>query len=249
MRTTFAAVAAGLMLAGTAQAADLYYGGPAPAGDPIYAPHSLVTGDVQLAAGFEEDDLRSYGGGRVNFALASGWDLLVEAMGSTFAGGSFAGYGHLYYDHPSFSFGVFGGAGASSSGFYTLGVEAETAIGYGTKVGGRLGYIKPDLASGITMGNLWLDYYFNAATRLKVQGAWYTTSGSDGWGLSGQLAHQFNGSPVVGTLELGVRDYASNSNVYGLVGAQVMFDDPGTSLAQHDDNVRYQIGYPLNYGF
>ncbi len=243
MRTLIAAIAAGVLTAGvaagSAQAGDLYYPAPPPAGDPIYGQQSVV-GDLSLAAGVANSNFALAGAGRLAFDLGSGWRAMGEIAGITHGSTNAAGYGHIYTHMAGAVVGVFAGAGSiGGTGRAIIGIEGAIESNEFV-LGGNLAYYTG--AGGFAAADLWVAYYLTPDTKLRGDFVFSGASGS-GAGIVGGIYHRFAGTPVVGFGRAGV----FNSNAYALVGGTILFNDPGTTLRGHYREAPFRASLPLHF--
>lgn len=259
--------AIGLALAATgARASDvLTYPAPAipPAGNPVYAPVSLVTGDISLGLGwFDEDGYGAFellGAGRINAPLQGGpWNLTGEIWGGAWfqdpTFGEVLGAAHLYYKTDRFAHGVYAGwAGYGESGYsgheIAIGVEGAAFMGNTTLVG-RFAYNFGDNNGGGSY-DYWsaegiLRYYVTPNTKLAGIVGWWSDDG--GWMLGGGVEHLFAGTNVTGFARANWFTEGGGYDSWEVLGgARFFFHRPGTTLQQHDWDIPFAEATVVNF--
>jgi len=262
-------LAALMLLAGPAFAADLaasvpYPAAPPPKGSPLYSPTSLVTGDVSLGIGWtgtngsvDKNSATGHVAGRTNFGLWSGWNEELEATGvwnfnsHEFDGG---GFSHTYYKTQNWAAGLLLGGGemnpfqnSHSNGFLTTGVEGIVFLPHASIVG------QADYTSGSSL-NFWTlalegRYYFEPNTKLTGQVAWNSnhSGASNEWMLYGALEHRWAGTPLSTWVSASWRPASINNSsddLWGImVGVRYLWDQPNGTLQSHDYELPFSQGH------
>lgn len=258
-----AALGAGLAV-GSAAASDVlsYPPGPPSAGSPVYAPASLVTGDVSLGVGWLDENgdgaFELLGAGRVNAPLQGGpWNLTGEIWGGVwFQDPTFAevvGAAHLYYKTDRFAHGVYAAAtGYGESGYrgheLSVGVEGAAFMGSTTLVG-RLGYNAGNNTGGSY--DYWsaegiVRYYVTPNTKLAGIVAWWSDGG--GWMMAGGFEHLFAGTNMTGFARAAWFTEGGGYDGWELLGgARFFFHRPDTTLQQHDWDIPFAEATVVNF--
>ncbi len=259
-----AIVATGI-LSGGALAADVgtYAYPPPPPGSPVYAPVSMVTGDIAAAVGYWSDSYDAageiLGAGRVNFPLQGGsnWYVTAEVFGAAAffdpTETAILGALHAYHKTEQYAHGVYISAQANSWGGYSQtafggGVEGAAFMGNTTLVG-RLGYYgaggdfaPPPFWSAEAIAR----FYVNPNTKLAGIAAWQSDPGL--FMLAGGIEHLFAGSNISGLGRIAWFNGEGGYNAWELmVGAKMMFGRPGTTLQQHDWDIPFAEATAINF--
>ena len=257
--------AVGLALAATgARASDvLTYPAPAipPAGNPVYAPVSLVTGDISLGLGwFDEDGYGAFellGAGRINAPLQGGpWNLTGEIWGGAwFQDPTFAevlGAAHLYYKTDPFAHGVYAGwACYGESGTAATKSPSASSAGFMSNTARSAGL--PQLRGQQRRRQLRLlerrrhpPLLRDAGTKLAGIVGWWSDDG--GWMLGGGVEHLFAGTNVTGFARANWFTEGGGYDSWEVLGgARFFFHRPGTTLQQHDWDIPFAEATVVNF--
>jgi len=245
------------LAAGSAVAADiaLYPVATPPSGDPVYAPQSMVTGDVSLAIGYFEfegfDTGEVWGTARVNIPFGgSGIHEEIEVNGlDGFANDAYYTYGiysHTYAKGPNAAAGVLLGASNLAGGHaITLGAEGAVFLPSATLVG-LLAYSwgsngQPDFWSAFGEGR----WYATPDTKLSASVAF--NEFNTAWKWTAGAEHRFTGTKVS---LFGEGTYYHNTFGDGwevFAGGRVFFDRAGETLQGHDYEVPFAAARPITY--
>ena len=256
-RNVFLAAAfAGLAATPAWGGADLltYPAAPPASGSPVYAPTSMVTGDIGLAIAYVSFD--SYDSGefvgdaRVNIPLWAGWNEEIEVGGlAEFIDNGYTAIGafsHTYYKNQQFAAGfVLGGSSLDDDGVFTAGVEAAAFLPTTT----FLGVLAYNWGSGGTP-DFWLAtgearWYWNPNT--KLAGSVTYTDWNNAWMLTAGAEHRFDGTQFS---LFGSGTYYTNDNDDGyelLAGGRWFFDQPGQTLQGHDHEIPFAVARDVSY--
>ena len=245
-----------------ADSGQLYYPpGPPAIDSAVYAPASMVTGDVavggSLWGGDGDSAFEVLGAGRVDFPLHGGspWHMTAEVFGAAAffdpTETTFLGAIHGYHKTEQYAHGLYAaasgfGAGDFSVNTFGVGVEGAAFMG-NTALVGRVGHY---WFGGDAVGSSWW---------AEGIGRYYVTPNTK---LAGILSWQNN--PNVFMLAAGVEHLFSGSNISGLgrtawftgdgysawelmIGAKLMFGRPGTTLQQHDWDIPFAEASAINF--
>jgi hypothetical protein len=241
-----------------ADSGQLYYPpGPPAIDSALYAPASMVTGDISVAggwwSGYEAAEVLA--AGRVNVPLQGGpWNLTGELFGTalfvdpTFT--EFLGAAHLYRKTDQYAHGVYASATGFAEGGLSgheigLGVEGAAFMGNTTLVG-RLGHNWGD-GYGYWSAEGILRYYINPNTKLAALVGWAGGSSSNEWMLAGGIEHLFSGTNMTGFARI-ARFTDGSDGVWELTGgARFFFHRPGGTLQQHDWDIPFAEATVVNF--
>lgn len=258
MRSTITAIGAcWLAAAGSASAADLqtYPAAPPPAGSPVYAPQTMVTGDVSLALGYFEFDGSSdtgeaWGTGRVNIPLGLGLHQEFELSGlAGFEKDSYYTYGiysHTYLKNPQSAGGLLLGlSDMDGSTVGTVGLEGAVFLPT-TSFVGLVAYNWAD--NGVP--DFWsaageARWYWNPNT--KMTGSVAYNEFNEAWKLTAGTEHRFDGTmlSLFGEGTYYTNDLGDGWEVFG--GARFFFDQPGQTLQGHDYEVPFSAARAITF--
>jgi hypothetical protein len=213
-------------------AGTLSYPGSAPAsGSPMYGSGSIITADVSLAIGWDDDNTAGLAGGRINIPFGNGFNEMLEAAGLwTFDGdNSEAGvFSHTYYKNPGWAGGfVLGVSGLNSDAVYTAGAEAAAFLPNATVIG-QVAYNWAD-----DIADFWnfageFRFYFTPNDKLAGIAAYRSGDAFDDGLLTALYEHRFAGTSLSGFAAV---SYLTGPESWrGLVGARVIFDQAGSTL-------------------
>lgn len=235
---------------------------PPPPGGPLYAPVSMVTGDVAAGIGHWSDSYDSafevLGAGRIDFPLHGGspWHITGEVFGAALfydpTVTAVAGALHAYHKTEQYAHGVYvsgqgQGGGGSSATAWGAGVEGAAFMGNTTLVG-RLGHY---WYGGDASGASWFAegiarFYATPNTKLAGIAAWQSDPSLVM--LAGGIEHLFAGSNISGLGRVAWFTADGNYSAWELmIGAKVMFGRPGTTLQQHDWDIPFAEGTAINF--
>lgn len=258
MRARFLATAAVVVTASPAFAADLSGGGTPPAGDPLYAPQSMVVGHLSLGLGvvdssspsiFDGDTLGVFtGAGRANVPFGNGWNVEFETGGEALFsdGTSFTDFGvagHVWTRLDNAAIGVFGGIDFPfGSTVYTAGVEGEVYFGDIT-LGADADYNWSDSSGDFWTVSGWADFYFNPDFRVGAAIDYGNGDVPEQWSAGIDTEYRFSGTPFSVWAEgsYSSADCCGDPDIWqGLAGMRFFMDPPNTTLQEHDRQVPWQ---------
>ena len=250
------------LVAGPAIAADVlvYEAAPPESGSPVYARHSMVTGDALAAIGYFwwNDDIDRYdtdtgevwGAARLNIPFAGAFNETIEISGLTgFESDSYYTYGafsHTFYKAPGSAAGLLLGASSlDGDGALTAGAEGAVFLPAATFVG-LLAYswgqdARPDFWTASAEAR----WYWNANTRLS--GVVTYTDLNSAWALTGGLEHRFPGT-VASLFADGTyytNDYGNGWELFA--GARLFLDKPGQTLQGHDNDMPFAAARAITF--
>lgn len=254
MRGTMAVVGAWACLLALPSAAADFASLPPPAGDPVYAPVSMIAGDVSLALGyfsFEGDGTgEAWATARLGIPLAAGWTELIELNGlSGFERNTYFTYGafsHTYWTDEQYALGLLVGASSlDGNEAVTAGAEAAVFLPSASFVG----LVAHSWGSG-GLPDFWsasgeARWYWGPDN--KVLGNVSYNTFNDAWKLTAGAEHRFGGTLAS---VFGEATYYTNTAGTGyelFSGLRLSFDQPGQTLQGHDRDVPFAAGRAIAY--
>ncbi len=246
-------LATAVLMAEPAYAAESSDGLP-PSSSPFYSTASLYTGEVELGFAWATRkgvDITQWDAtGRVAGPLggwlkgeAEGFWLASTSGGNTVSGPGFVG--HLYREEPTHVLGVVGGV-TSIDGKTTsaIGVEGKAYFGQNTLTG-QIAYLSvKDGKYNYTHFGGQFDHYFTPDFKGAVNVTYFDRqdSSSDFFVATLGVEKRITGTSwsLFGSGVYARTTGTSPADMWGVrVGARVLFDQPGTTLQQHDREVPF----------
>lgn len=249
-------LAAATAIAGPAAAANSSNGVP-PASDPLYASTSLYAGDIELGFTYAKQDDRTLqmfdATGRLAGPLVGWVKGEVEGLGlhwtsDDYSASGFGVIGHLYKQDANYALGLVAGVLSmdnTDETSYGFGIEGQAYLGQNV-LSGQLAYASADEDYKFIAVSGQIGHYFNPDLKGTVSLTYVSPMEGEGtmflasvgaekrftcWSLfaSGSYEHDSDGN---------------DSDMWGArVGARVFFDQPGTTLQQHD----WQVPFNANW--